>query len=1043
VSVNPATVTLLGGATQAFTATVTNDSANAGVTWSIGTGAGTLSANTTTGVTYTAPATVTTTATVTLTATSITDKTKSSSATITLSPPPITVTISPATVTLTAGGTQAFAATLTNDTANAGVTWSIGTGAGALSASTNASVTYTAPNPISAAATVTLTATSITDKTKSGSAAITLSTAPPPTITAVSVSCNPTSFETWGTSQCTPTVTGTGSYSSTVTWSVSGVAGGNSTVGVVSSTGVYTAPNTVPAKNPVAVTATSTADTTKSGSANLTITAASGTPSITALSEKTASPFDAITITGTAFNQGTGAVSVIFTPESGDPAVMVPVSSTTATSLGVMVPPFTDASGTFTAETVDVQVFLYSTSKTWLTNTIKALPVAVLPAVSGNIPAGTMTAALLSAATNTSTTVQGIGKGVADFAPVPAALSQLSTDISPLSKAATTIAGAPSQTVTLTTANGATTPMNAKILAQTDQLAQAMFGAIANQASIPTASSTTACPAATGNTAFDNNLCNAQIYFQTYASQATPTGAAQCLLNPESSVLSLTPPDRAAITLFTNLALFGISEACLPPAGGLLYSVVGAPIVTTFISSLAANQETPSGTDLAQGVGLAALDEAVFAGVPIIGTSVDMFNAFAAFIKYSPPVNGILLSTGMATFAGNGETFISNGTTTTLVKVPNAPNGGSFDSTSLVISESGLLTLSESTNGSGTGSIATFPTGTQFPKGTVVLLTAVPDSGSTFTAWGGACSGTGSCVVTMSAPQSVSATFTKSSFNLTVSTSGTGTGSVAATPTGTACGSGCTSYATGTVVTLTATAASGSTFAGWSGGGCSGTGTCSVTMNADESVTATFNQNLLDLTFSTSGNGSGSIAADPVGAICGSDCYSYASGTAVTLTATPTSGSTFEGWSGACSGTGDCKVTMTTNLSVVASFSSTTTGTTPAPGTYSGECLIGVSSFTCTSGGQSVTEPAVNESAPFSAALPSGTSLNAFTTELCSDWNTALASSAIGNCASSSVSCSIPSATSNTVDFGFACTIPEVTGCTTATLSISCNLTLQ
>jgi hypothetical protein len=952
------------------------------------------------------------------------------------------VTVSPATATLTGGATQAFTATLTNDTANAGVTWSIGTGAGALSASTTTGVTYTAPATIATAATVTLTATSITDTTKFGTAAITLSTAPPPTVTGVTVSCNPTSFQTWGTSQCTPAVTGTGSFSTTVTWGVNGVAGGNSTVGVVSSTGVYTAPNTVPTKNPVAVTATSSADNTKSGSANLTIEPASGTPSITALSEATANPFDAITITGTAFNLGTGAVSVIFTPESGDTAVMVPVSSTSATSLGVMVPPFTNSAGTYTAETVDVQVFLYSTSKTYLTNTIKALPVAVLPPVAGSVPAGAMTAALLSTATNTSTSVQGVGKGVADFANVSASLSQLNTDISPISKAATTIAGDSTQTVNLTTANGTTTPISAKTLAQTDQLAQAMMAAISTQASIPNASSSTACPTATGNTAYDNNLCNAQVYFQAYASQAKPMGAAECV-NPEgSTVLTLTPPDRAAITLFTNLALFGISEACLPPAGGLLYSVVGAPIVSTFISSLAANQETPSGTDLAQGVGLAALDEAAFSGIPIVGTSVDMYKAFAAFVQYSPPENGILLSSGLATFGADGETFVSNGTTTTLLKVPSNPGGGSFDSTSLIISESGLLTLSLSTNGSGTGAIASFPTGTQFPKGTVVLLTAVPDANSTFTAWGGACSGTGTCSVTMSAPQSVSATFTSSSFNLTVSSSGTGTGAVSESPAGTGCGAGCYSYATGTAVTLTATPASGSTFAGW-GGACSGTGACTLTISSNESVTATFNQNLLDLTFSTSGNGSGSVAVTPAGAICGSDCYSYAPGTSVTLTATPTSGSTFEGWSGACSGTGVCNLVMTTNLTAVASFSSSTTGTGPAPGTYAGSCTVDVSAFSCTSGNQTVTSPAISESSPFSAPLPSGTSLNQFTTELCSDWTTSLASAGTGSCESASTSCSIPSATSNSVQFGFSCTIMPVSGCTSPTVSISCGLTLQ
>jgi hypothetical protein len=46
------------------------------------------------------------------------------------------------------------------------------------------------------------------------------------------------------------------------------------------------------------------------------------------------------------------------------------------------------------------------------------------------------------------------------------------------------------------------------------------------------------------------------------------------------------------------------------------------------------------------------------------------------------------------------------------------------------------------------------------PSGSVVTLSATPAAGSTFTSWGGACSGTGTCMVTMSAARSVTASFT-------------------------------------------------------------------------------------------------------------------------------------------------------------------------------------------------------------------------------------------------------------------------------------------
>lgn len=76
---------------------------------------------------------------------------------------------------------------------------------------------------------------------------------------------------------------------------------------------------------------------------------------------------------------------------------------------------------------------------------------------------------------------------------------------------------------------------------------------------------------------------------------------------------------------------------------------------------------------------------------------------------------------------------------------------------------------------------------------------------------------------------------------LSVKKSGTGLGSVTSSPAGISCGSTCSHlYNQGTTVILTAHAASGSRFAGWSGAGCAGTGTCTVTMNANRAVTATF-----------------------------------------------------------------------------------------------------------------------------------------------------------------------------------------------------------
>ena len=84
------------------------------------------------------------------------------------------------------------------------------------------------------------------------------------------------------------------------------------------------------------------------------------------------------------------------------------------------------------------------------------------------------------------------------------------------------------------------------------------------------------------------------------------------------------------------------------------------------------------------------------------------------------------------------------------------------------------------------------------------------------------------------------------------------------------------------------------------------------------------NPGTLALTVTKAGAGSGTVTSSPSGINCGSICSAnYSSGTSVTLTAATASGSTFGGWSGACTGTGTCTVSMTAARSVTATFNST------------------------------------------------------------------------------------------------------------------------
>jgi len=161
------------------------------------------------------------------------------------------------------------------------------------------------------------------------------------------------------------------------------------------------------------------------------------------------------------------------------------------------------------------------------------------------------------------------------------------------------------------------------------------------------------------------------------------------------------------------------------------------------------------------------------------------------------------------------------------------------------------------------------------------------------------------------------------SYTLTISKSGTGGGTVTSDVGGVNCGSTCSGvFLSGTTVILTQTPDATSGFSGWSGGGTSGTGSSqSVVMNSDKYISVTFTRNNYALNVFTDGTGSGTVTSSPAGISCPGDCAeSYAAETSVNLTATPNEGSVFTGWSGGCSGTGSCSLTMMSNKSATATF---------------------------------------------------------------------------------------------------------------------------
>ena len=225
----------------------------------------------------------------------------------------------------------------------------------------------------------------------------------------------------------------------------------------------------------------------------------------------------------------------------------------------------------------------------------------------------------------------------------------------------------------------------------------------------------------------------------------------------------------------------------------------------------------------------------------------------------------------------------------------------------------------------GGGSVASDPAGIACPpdcSASYVLtdsveLTAAPAAGYAFTGWSGDCSGTATCELDMTEDRDVTATFV-ALYDLDVTLAGIGTGTVTSSPGGVNCPGTCSApFVDGTEVSLSATPSPGSFFAGYSGA-CTGS-SCDLEMDGDRAVTATFGL-LRTLVVTLAGSGTGTVSSQPVGISCPGTCsFSFADGVEVALIATPTEASTFEGFSGDCTGA-SCVLQMTAPRAVTVTF---------------------------------------------------------------------------------------------------------------------------
>ena len=225
-------------------------------------------------------------------------------------------------------------------------------------------------------------------------------------------------------------------------------------------------------------------------------------------------------------------------------------------------------------------------------------------------------------------------------------------------------------------------------------------------------------------------------------------------------------------------------------------------------------------------------------------------------------------------------------------------------------------------NGTGEGTVLvngverTLPWSGSFTAESVVSLEGVPGSCYEFSDWSGDLSMTENpTAITMSSAKSVTASFDKIQYLLSLT--GTGSGSIVVDGTTRSLPwSG--AFDCGSTVDLEADPDSCNQFTSWSGALSGSTSPTSITMDGAKSVTANFAP--IMYTLSLTGVGEGSVLVDGVsrslpwsgGVACG---------TTVELQAVPDACYTFGGWTGDLTGVANPKsLTMTGNKSVTANF---------------------------------------------------------------------------------------------------------------------------
>jgi hypothetical protein len=444
--------------------------------------------------------------------------------------------------------------------------------------------------------------------------------------------------------------------------------------------------------------------------------------------------------------------------------------------------------GTFSGDTVDLQVIQVGGGTVSTSNVHTGLLVNALPAIPAGATAGDLTLYFLETALNVSSTLQGdaAAKG---WNALAADLTKYDSNVNALIANVSFVRNNPGQTAAMTTSNGLTVSLDQTALALSDQLVQAYVTQVASQIppsftphftqgktgpassrAMPHQQSSTACPSAAGDPALSaayKDACAGQQYMQTYAAEGG----------------QLLQVFGTLYYGFGTAVLGGYASAAAAIAGwgpeALLALQIASGGLGSYVGAAGTSSAPPSPCDVIAGAGAAVLDDVAKTNIGVFSTALTFIllnrdvSAITNPSAAGTPCQGPLLTASPAN-APSGTTAInsyqsSNGTTTETMLA--APTIQQSEPTSAAVIPPPQITTYTLTAGvaSGNGSVESFPEGilcgncasstASFPAGTSVKVTATPISGESLITWSGACSGIGPCFVVMNSNESVSATF--------------------------------------------------------------------------------------------------------------------------------------------------------------------------------------------------------------------------------------------------------------------------------------------